>query len=115
MFLNELSLPKNKLAIAMPYSRDEVFRLIEESQDSLRDLGVQQLQLFGSTARNEATLLSDLDFVVELKRITFGAYMDVKLLLEDLFHCPVDLVLSDAIKPRLRDRILQEAVHAPGF
>lgn len=32
---------------------------------------------------------------------------------ERLFGCKVDLVVSDAIKPRLRSIILSEAVHAP--
>jgi hypothetical protein len=41
--------------------------------------------------------------------------MDLKFFLEDLFGRKVDLVLADTIKPRLRERILEEAVHAPGF
>jgi hypothetical protein len=56
-----------------------------------------------------------LDFVVEFERKSFDAYMDLKFLLEDLFGCSVDLVLKEAIKPRLREAILGEAVHAPGF
>jgi predicted nucleotidyltransferase len=38
--------------------------------------------------------------------------MDVKLLLERILGHNVDLVLADAIKPRLRSAILAEAVHA---
>jgi hypothetical protein len=41
--------------------------------------------------------------------------MDVKLFLEDLFKCRVDLVLADSIKPRLRSIILKEATYAQGF
>jgi predicted nucleotidyltransferase len=33
--------------------------------------------------------------------------------LERLFGCPVDLVLRETIKPRLRETILKEALHAP--
>ena len=44
-----------------------------------------------------------------------GAYMDLKLFLEGLFDRPVDLVLADAIKPRLRSPILEDVVHAPGL
>ena len=67
---------------------------------------------FGSCARGEATQSSDLDFVVELQNETFDAYMDLKEFLEELFHCSVDLVLIDAIKPRLRETILGEAIYA---
>jgi predicted nucleotidyltransferase len=38
--------------------------------------------------------------------------MELKELLEGLFGRKVDLVLKSAIKPRLRDRILNEAVRA---
>jgi hypothetical protein len=38
--------------------------------------------------------------------------MDVKLFLEKVLGRRVDLVLANAIKPRLRPAILAEAVHA---
>ena len=41
--------------------------------------------------------------------------MDVKELLERLFERRVDLVLVEAVKPRLRSRILEEAVYAEGL
>jgi predicted nucleotidyltransferase len=41
--------------------------------------------------------------------------MDLKIFLEELFKCKVDLVLADSIKPRLRETILKEAVHVPGL
>ena len=99
----------------MSLSREGVFAKIVQHQQELRNLGVLQLQLFGSTARNESCNTSDLDFVVQLDITSFDAYMDVKLLLEDLFQCSVDLVLADTIKPKLRANILQEAIHVPGF
>jgi hypothetical protein len=73
------------------------------------------LGLFGSCARGEATSGSDLDFVVELEKKSFDAYMDLKDFLEKLFGCKVDLVMKDAIKPRLREPILKETIYAPGL
>jgi len=73
------------------------------------------LGLFGSFARGESKNTSDLDFLVELEPETFDSYMDVKFFLEDLFEAEVDLVLVDAIKPRLRETILGETIYAPGF
>ena len=67
---------------------------------------------FGSLARGQNTATSDLDFLVEFDSISFNAYMDLKVSLEKLFGCPVDLVLSDALKPRLREPILSETIHA---
>ncbi len=41
--------------------------------------------------------------------------MNLKAFLEQLFGGRVDLVLKDTIKPQLRERILNEALHAPGL
>jgi predicted nucleotidyltransferase len=98
-----------------PASREDILRILKENRKAIRALGVRRLALFGSFARNEATRGSDLDFVVELERKSFDAYMDLKTFLETLFGCRVDLVLADAIKPRLRRPILEGAVHAPGL
>lgn len=71
--------------------------------------------LFGSAARGEATDASDLDFLVELNRKTFDAYMDVKEALERLFGRRIDLVVAEAVKPQLRPRIFQETLYAEGL
>lgn len=95
--------------------REEILRRLREHQQAIRKLGVRRLGLFGSIARGEGDLTSDLDFLVELEQSTFDAYMNVKFFLEDLFQCPVDLVMADTIKPRLREGILKETVYVPGF
>ena len=95
-------------------TREDVLKLLRENQPIIRRLGVRRLGLFGSIARGEGRAGSDLDFLVELEHNSFDAYMDLKFFLEDLFHCPVDLVLTDTIKPRLRDGILKETVYATG-
>jgi len=95
--------------------KEEVLKTIEEHRDKIKTFGVRRLGLFGSCVRGEASSFSDLDFIVELENETFDAYMDLKLFLEDLFDCEVDLVMVNAIKPALRDAILGEAVYAKGF
>ena len=85
---------------------------IRAAEAQLRDLGVRELSLFGSFARNEPGEQSDIDFLVEFDASSFDRYMGVKELLETLFSRRVDLVIKSAIKPRLRDRILGEAVRA---
>ena len=99
----------------MALSTREILRLLEENAPVIRRYGVRSLALFGSGARGTTREDSDLDFVVEFDTKSFDAYMDVKVFLERLFECPVDLVLCDAIKPRLREAILREALHAPGL
>ena len=99
----------------MGYRRDGVLRRLQENAETIRRYGVRRLALFGSCARDETAETSDLDFVVEFERKSFDAYMDLKAFLEDLFQGHVDLVLADAIKPRLRTAIQREMVHAPGL
>jgi predicted nucleotidyltransferase len=95
--------------------RNEILKALEENRDTILEFGVRSLALFGSAARGQATPASDLDFVVDFERKSFDAYMDLKAFLEKLFECRIDLVVSDAIKPRLRPVILAEAVHAQGL
>jgi predicted nucleotidyltransferase len=100
--------------MTMP-DRDEILGVLEREGAAFRKLGVRRLGLFGSAARGSSGAQSDLDFVVEFEAKSFDRYMDLKLLLERLFGCRVDLVLSDVIKPRLRKTILGEAVYAEGL
>jgi len=93
-------------------SRDQILATIDEHADELRGLGAKSLALFGSMARGEGSASSDIDMLVELQSKTFDAYMDVKLSLEKILGRKVDLVLADAVKPRLRSAILGEAVRA---
>ena len=99
----------------MNRGREEILTILEQNREAIRGYGARRLGLFGSYARDEATEVSDLDFVVEFETKSFDSYMNLKEFLEGLFGCRVDLVLTDAIKPRLRATVLEEAVHAPGL
>ena len=69
------------------------------------------VRVFGSVARGENTEGSDVDlFVMPRKNCSL---FDLGGLLEDLqelLGCRVDLVTEDGLKPRLRDRVLKEAI-----
>ncbi|MPY92731.1 MAG: nucleotidyltransferase [Acidimicrobiia bacterium] len=73
--------------------------------------GATNLRVFGSVARGEATPSSDLDLLVDLEPGRSlvdlgGLLMD----LSDLLGVEVDLVTEAGLKPRVRDRVLAEAV-----
>ncbi len=95
--------------------RNYIMSALHEHRREIQRLGVRSLSLFGSCSRGEETADSDLDFVVEFDVKSFDAYMDLKLFLEELFSRHVDLVLADTIKPRLRENIMKELIHAPGL
>jgi len=100
---------------AMATTAEEILRILQENAPAIRGHGVRSLALFGSAARGTAREDSDLDFVVEFDAKSFDAYMDLKALLERLLGRRVDLVLRDALKPRLRQSVLDEALQAPGL
>ncbi len=99
----------------MKTCQEKVFKILTRHKKEIQRYGVRKLSLFGSCVRGEESEASDLDFLVEFERNSFDAYMDLKIFLEDLFNSKIDLVLSDSLKPRLRETILREAVHVPGL
>jgi len=77
------------------------------------EFGVVSLSVFGSVARGDHSAHSDIDLLVEFERpIGLLRFVGLKLRLEEILERPVDLVEPDALHPRLRDRILAEAVRA---
>lgn len=96
-------------------TRDEILKTLSDHKENIKGFGVSRLGLFGSSARGENTKQSDLDFLVEFQKKSFDAYMDLKEYLENLFCRPVDLVLQDDLKPRIRSSIMNEVVHAAGL
>jgi len=89
---------------------------LEEHRDKLKRYGVKRIGLFGSFVRSEQTPGSDIDVLVEFERgeKTFDNYMDLKFFLEELFACKVDLVVKEAIKPALKESILESVNYASG-
>ncbi|MGA8830283.1 MAG: nucleotidyltransferase family protein [Desulfomonilaceae bacterium] len=96
-------------------NKEYILQKLDENRDTIKDLGVRKLGLFGSYARGDEKQTSDMDFLVEFEKKTFDNYMDLKLFLERLFDCKVDLVIADAVKPRLRKPIFEETIYAQGL
>ena len=94
-------------------NRDQVLaELRRHRQDIEYRFAIKHLSVFGSAARDELRDDSDIDVLVEFKgAATFDGYMDLKFYLETLLGRKVDLVTQDAVKPRMRPMIEQEAIH----
>lgn len=96
-------------------TQSDIISLLEKNSDAIKDFGVKELGVFGSFARNEQKLDSDVDVLVNLQRETFRDYMGLLSFLEKLFGRKVDLVMKDTIKPIIRDRILRETIYVQGL
>ena len=94
--------------------RETLFALLKSQQDTLRrQFFVASLSVFGSAARDRLRKQSDIDLLVEFERpVGLFTFIRLKLYLENLLGCRVDLVTPAALRPELRQQILQEAIHA---
>lgn len=92
---------------------NQVLSIIAAHQASLRRLGVQSLELFGSVARNQASAESDVDFLVELST-NAGLFelFQVQHYLEEILGCTVDLGTRDSLREHLRESVLKDVIRA---
>jgi len=75
-----------------------------------RQHGARSVRIFGSTARGEASVMSDLDILVDMEtRRTLLDIVAIKQDLEDLLGCRVDVVTESALSPYIRKDVLKEA------
>jgi len=92
--------------------KDALNTLAQVKPELAGRFGVCSIALFGSTARDAASLESDIDILVAFDGpATSAKYFGVQFLLEDLFGCRVDLVTEKALRPELRPYIKQEAIY----
>jgi predicted nucleotidyltransferase/DNA-binding XRE family transcriptional regulator len=79
--------------------------------DAARKRGVTKIHVFGSVARGESKVGSDLDLLVDLKPgRTLVDLAGFRRDVSDLLDLPVDVATPDMLKDRLRDEVLQEAL-----
>ncbi len=84
--------------------REEIIRVAEAR-------GAHRVRVFGSVARGDSSVGSDVDFLVQLdeQRGLFdlgGLLMD----LQDLLGCDVDVTTEAGLRPRVAERVLADAV-----
>ncbi len=94
-------------------SRKEIGKILKENKPYLkRKFNVETIGIFGSYARGEETNDSDVDILVTFSDLIGWEFIDLKEFLERILNIKVDLVTVKALKPQLRDNILQEVVYA---
>jgi uncharacterized protein len=102
-------------ACSDPSMTMEAGKLLNEKREEILAIaarfGASNIRLIGSVARGEATAASDIDFLVELEpgRSLFDLGGLVSEL-EALLGCRVDVATERGLRPRIRERVLSEAV-----
>ena len=94
---------------------EHVLDTLRTHESELRRLGVSHAAVFGSVARGEARVDSDIDVLVELDRdrpLGIFEYARLKLYISEILNGAGHVVNRRTLKPLLRDRVLRDAVHA---
>jgi predicted nucleotidyltransferase len=94
---------------------DAILRILVEHKQQLAAYGVDQIGLFGSYLRNEATENSDIDFLVDIRKDkkTFKNFLSLNYYLEDLFGRKVELVTTQSLSPHIGPHILKTVLYTP--
>ncbi len=84
--------------------REEILRIAAKH-------GAYNVRVFGSVARGEAGLDSDVDFLVELEaQRSLLDHIGLIQALEALLGCRVDVAEAETLHEVIRERVLQEAI-----
>ena len=85
---------------------------LKEHETELKQLGVEHLYLFGSTARGEAREESDVDLFFDTDNLRFSLVelVDVQDRVSHILGTETDVMTRASLHPMLRDRIEAEAL-----
>jgi hypothetical protein len=92
--------------------RDEALNRLRSHEAELKQLGVERLYLFGSTARGEASDDSDIDLFFDHHKGALGLFdlMDVMDRASSILGRKADIMTRAGIHPGLKRRIEESAI-----
>ncbi len=85
-------------------SKDKILSVLKNNKPALQNLGVEEIGLFGSYAKNEAKEKSDIDIFTKLNKTDYRTILNVLLFLESKLPAKIDLIYNG---PHLRTSFLQ--------
>jgi uncharacterized protein len=92
-------------------TRKEKFNLvISENKEYLKKLGIASIGIFGSVVRNEDTIDSDYDILVEFAKgkKSFKTFSSLCVLFENHLGEKFELVTKESLSPYIGPHILKE-------
>ena len=94
-------------------NRDYILsQLAQYKKNNHNKYGIENIGIFGSVARDQATELSDIDICIKTKTPDMFMIVHIKEELQHLFNKSVDIVrLREKMNPYLKKRIDNEAIY----
>ncbi len=95
--------------------KDEVLSCLHQNENYFyKNYGIKILAIFGSVAREESTLSSDIDLLYEIedgKKLSIFKYLKLLKELEEKLGSKVDLVRTKTLKQKVKENIENELVY----
>ncbi len=106
------TLPRAKLDASQPEVLHRILAALRQKRPELTArFQVASLHLFGSFVHGRQRKKSDLDILVEFSEVpTFFQFLALERYLGELLGIKVDLVMKEALRPRIGKHILAEAI-----
>ncbi len=90
---------------------EHIKKLKSQIYDIAHKHNAVKVYVFGSCARGEENINSDIDFLADFNTdASLFDFMDIQDELEKLFNCKIDIVSSRGLNPYIRESIMAEAV-----
>ncbi|BDA70974.1 hypothetical protein CAL7716_051400 [Calothrix sp. PCC 7716] len=92
-----------------------IYEIIQAKREEILQIaakyGAYNIRIFGSVARHEADINSDVDFLVEMApECSLFDLGGLLMELQEILGCEVDVVTEKGLRQRIRERVLSEAV-----
>ena len=91
----------------------QIIKMLQKAMPALqKKYPIARLALFGSYARNEQKIDSDIDIMLEFSKPVGMAFIDLSFELEKMFDKKIDLVSRKAIKPKYFELLKNDLCYA---
>jgi uncharacterized protein len=92
-------------------TKESILNNLKSLESELSTYGIRSIGLFGSYAKNEYSINSDIDILIDFEpeMENFDNYMAVCDIIENSFkNCRVDIVTKNGLSPYIGPKILSE-------
>lgn len=80
----------------------KILNELKKRREEIKKYGVRKIGLFGSYVKGKQKQKSDIDFLIEFKRINSDNFFALFFLLEEIFQRNIDLVDIKNLRPELK-------------